>query len=55
MAKMATSVNKPDGCYIVDENSAVSFIDSFHYQKYGELVQALKQNLPNMVYLLFRN
>ena len=33
MAKMATSVNKPDGCYIVDENSAVSFIDSFPLSK----------------------
>lgn len=33
MAKMATGVNKPNGYYIVDENSAISFIDSFPLSK----------------------
>lgn len=33
MAKMATGVNKPDGYYIVDETSAVSFIESFPLSK----------------------
>ncbi len=33
MAKMATGINKPDGYYIVDEKSAVSFIESFPLSK----------------------
>lgn len=32
-AKMATTVNKPDGYYIVDDDSAVSFLDSFPLSK----------------------
>lgn len=33
MAKMATTVNKPNGYYIVENDTAVSFIDSFPLSK----------------------
>ncbi len=33
IAKMATTVNKPNGYYIVDESSIISFIDSFPLSK----------------------
>lgn len=33
MAKMATGINKPDWYYILDENSAISFIDLFPLSK----------------------
>ncbi len=32
-AKMATSVNKPNGYYIVEDNTAISFMDSFPLAK----------------------